>query len=873
MLAFVGVVLGASQSALGQETAKPEKLDPVYVTGSNIKRTDIETALPMQIIAREDIERSGVITAAALLNQVSANLAGRTDVLYLFNPQAGLSSANLRGLGDASTLVLLNGRRAANYAASGGAVNLNFIPVAAIERVEILKDGASAIYGADAMAGVINFILRKDFRGAQISAYDAQPQQDGGNQSQLNLTLGYGDLATDRINAFVTASYQKDNVLPARDRAFSRTAYRPDEGINGLNRETYPANIRTESTTFINPSYATGCLPPVALPIPGTGMCGHDPLSVVNLIPPSERTNVLGGATWQLDADNQLYAQYLYSSLRYELIRNQNAVSADFSAGGQKILYPAGGPYYPTEFAATHGISGDLDLYYRSVPLGPITNKTQINAQHLAMGAEGAINGWNYDVAWIYSKNDQQFDSTSGNVSTQRFVDAMATGLINPFGPSGPDGEALLLGTQITAEIFHANATTNSIEAKASRELGEIAGAPLAIAIGAEARWERLSIVYTPEFNTGDIFGSPQLANTTSGSRSVGALFGELNVDLTRELEAQLAVRFDHYSDFGATTNPKVAVRWQPVPSFLIRSSYGTGFRPPTLPDLFAPAVFGKTRRRSDSARCPTTTLSTDCNTFFPSVTSGNVDLGPETSTQFNIGGVWEPLYGLSLGVDYWKIDKTGSAGTLSEDTLFKNLGLFESTNVRRGPADPAHPTLPGPIQLVLQGTQIFGDLRTSGIDLFVAVRGRPGPAGQFGFSLNGTYIAEWQQQLDGVNFVSALGRNVVGPIPRWRHYATLNWNRDAWGATLAQTFSSGYTDANLNAAKVERQVGAYDVWDLQGRYSGFKNTTLALGIKNLLDRDPPFSNQTAQGLVMYDPRYADPRGRTFYATLTFTFQ
>jgi iron complex outermembrane receptor protein len=134
-------------------------------------------------------------------------------------------------------------------------------------------------------------------------------------------------------------------------------------------------------------------------------------------------------------------------------------------------------------------------------------------------------------------------------------------------------------------------------------------------------------------------------------------------------------------------------------------------------------------------------------------------------------------------------------------------------------------------------------------------------------------YIAQWQQQLDGVNFVSVLGRSVVGPVPRWRHYLTLNWNSGSWGASLAQTISSGYTDANRDSAGRERQVGAYDVWDLQGTYAGFEHTTIALGIKNLLDRDPPFSNQSALGQVMYDPRYADPRGRVFYAQLTVGFK
>jgi iron complex outermembrane receptor protein len=281
----------------------------------------------------------------------------------------------------------------------------------------------------------------------------------------------------------------------------------------------------------------------------------------------------------------------------------------------------------------------------------------------------------------------------------------------------------------------------------------------------------------------------------------------------------------------------------------------------------------GFTRLRSDPARCPITNLRADCKAFFPYLGGGNPDLGPETSTQINAGVVWEPLAGLSGGIDYWRISKSGTFGALSEDTLFKLFDHFESTNVRRGPPDPAFPALPGPIRQISLTTQNLGELRTSGIDVFAAWHSPTTPLGRFAFNLNGTYIAQWQQQLDGANFVSAVGRSVVGPVPRWRHYLMLNWNSGYWGATLAQTFSSGYTDANLDGALRERRVGAYDIWDLQGTYTGFEHMNIAVGLKNLLDRDPPFSNQTALGQVMYDPRYADPRGRVLYAQLTVAFK
>jgi iron complex outermembrane receptor protein len=146
-------------------------------------------------------------------------------------------------------------------------------------------------------------------------------------------------------------------------------------------------------------------------------------------------------------------------------------------------------------------------------------------------------------------------------------------------------------------------------------------------------------------------------------------------------------------------------------------------------------------------------------------------------------------------------------------------------------------------------------------------------PLGRLAFNLNGTYVDKWQQQLDAIHYVAAVGRSVVGAIPRWRHYATLSWNRGPWSATLAQVYSSGYTEVNPQPPNNERKVGVYDIWNVQGAYTGFRNTTVTMGVKNLFDRAPPFSNQTSQGLVMFDPRYADPRGRLFYAQVAVSFK
>ena len=354
----------------------------------------------------------------------------------------------------------------------------------------------------------------------------------------------------------------------------------------------------------------------------------------------------------------------------------------------------------------------------------------------------------------------------------------------------------------------------------------------------------------------------------------MGSLFVEANVPIAETVEAQLAARYDHYSDFGGTTNPKVALRWQPLPTLLLRSSWGTGFRAPTLYDVYTPHQRCTIDEppSDDPVRCPVTDHLRIAQRCSPTASGGNPNLQPEKSEQFNAGVVWEPVKGLSLTVDYWKINKNDYIGQLSADAIFANFAYYEPTNIVRGPVDPAYPSLPGPIQTVLLLNQNLGNLRTSGFDVDASWRGPVTSFGRLSFGLNGTYISVWKIQQQDLTYLSGVGGVAVGgPVPRWRHYASLNWNYGAWGATLGQTYQSGYEDANdTDPPRPPRRVSPYDIWDIQGRYAGFKNTTIVLGIKNLMDRAPPFTNAGPAG---WDPTYADPRGRVFYAQMTYAFR
>lgn len=270
-------------------------------------------------------------------------------------------------------------------------------------------------------------------------------------------------------------------------------------------------------------------------------------------------------------------------------------------------------------------------------------------------------------------------------------------------------------------------------------------------------------------------------------SRRVWSLLGEVNVPITRSLEANAAVRYDHYSDFGGTTNPKFTLRWQPVRSVLLRASWGTGFRAPTLSDLFLPQTdtYAFDDFLQDPVRCPVTGAYTDCNgVFMPVRIGGNPALQPETSTQFNAGIVVEPASGLSFGIDYYRVEVDDLIGVLPIDTILQNPDALGARYIVRKPPDAQYPDLPGPIDYVVQYPTNTGDLTTSGIDINLEWRGPATRAGRFSFTLNGTYVIDYTYQgFESFRLPRVRGR--AGPTaPSHATASTRNWGgRSALGA------------------------------------------------------------------------------------------
>jgi len=902
-------------------TRQPAPDIRVEVTGSNIRRVEGEGSLPVTVITRQQIEQSGATTPMELLQQISANnSAGAISVANAVGATTfSAQTASLRGLGPNRTLVLLNGHRLESFAGAiqgvEGGANLAAIPFSAIERVEVLKDGASAIYGSDAIGGVINFITRSDYIGAEVTGYYGTPTRGGGgDQWQGTASVGFGDLTKDRYNVFLSGSYNEQKSLDQADRNFSNTSYRPEIGLAAISSNTNPGNVRNRGTAdsalgrgrigvltdrggVVHQAVNQADCEPgfyVNDDILGTG-CVFDPARVhgINMIPNQKTYQLFGQGKFQINNDWQAYLQGLYSHDEVHLIIQPGPVSEVFPYGPAKqtdgtILLQPTSPFYPHDIAAAAGIDGTpLDVRYRTFDNG-FRDTTDTNEHwNITGGVKGTWANWDWDFSGFYNEGKTKERLNSGFQDLRLLYPILQSGVVNFFGPNTPDVVALERSANFVGDIFNGTSKSYGAQAKTSGEIWKLPAGPLAMAVGIEARKEELTQNNPEPLQTGNVSGFGGEIKDVEGSRRQYAAFTEFNVPIVRTLEGNVAVRYDHYSDFGGTTNPKFSLRWQPARTLLLRGSYGTGFLAPSLYELNTPNISGVSATGlSDPVRCPITgDTGFDCVTQFGVTFGGNKNLKPEESEQTTLGIVLEPIPNASLSVDWFKINlKNAITNGISPLTVLGDLAQFGSLVTRAAP-DPAFPNLPGRIINIDQRYINLGAEKIEGLDIEAHYRAPAMSWGRLSFNLSGTYYLKYDvQQPDGSyngTVGTIFGSVLTGVIPRWKHYVSATWDQGPWSATIAQTYQTGYRDAqnsdNLIAddavGVTPHQVGSLSIWDLQGSYSGFKNWKLALGVKNLFDRDPPVSNQQGTFIVGFDPSYYDPRGRFVYGTVTYTFK
>ena len=897
-LAVINAVAAMAISSVAYAQADPQKVERVEVTGSNIKRIDSETSLPVTIITRAEIERSGAVSAADLIERISANNGGGYNGSLALGDAArpGFAGASLRGLGSNNTLVLLNGRRLAVYAFDGGAVNLGAIPLAALDRVEVLRDGASAIYGSDAIAGVINFITRKDFQGGVIDITGGMPTASGGgNYYSATATLGFGDLAKDRYNVFGSFNYYKQDALKASERDFSKTALLRDGSgkivVNRLSSNSFPANILTDAG-FVNPfgnAYGKNCAAPTSLGTsPTDTRCRFDYASVIDTITPTEKYSFVGAAAFQINANTKLIAEANYTQQKTTFVISPVPASEATTFNGDPLLYPVNGKYYPGK-GITPGIpgvtlSGPLNVYYRTIELGGRSNRSTADEGRILIGLEGSAAGWDYKSALYQAQSKVAEAYVGGTVFESKFLPAVATGKINLWGLNDAEGLALLKSTQILQDVRLAKSTNTGFDFNMSRELLQLPAGPLAFSIGAEARQEKFNDTPLAVLTGGDVLGGGGDQQPVAGKRNVTAVYAEAGAPIIKNLEAQLAVRYDRYSDFGNAVTPKVGLRWQPLKEVLVRGSYGEGFRAPTLPQLLSPLTQTNTGGAYDDplydaqVGCVAKFDPKYCNAQLTAKQGGNPNLKPEKSKQFTLGLVLEPTPNLSLRLDYFNIDQRDVIAIVLPDTkLADYIAKFNKTTLTSSSIyspdvftkiDAA--TGKTVINFVKAGFANISAQKTSGFDLSAKYRIPKTAYGDFTLGMEATYLGS-QKTRDQVT--GEIAENVgqyatFGPVVRFKHTSSIGWDRGPWSGYLAYNWQSAYQDQGAT-----REVSPYETWDAAATWAGIKNLKIKLGVRNLTDRKPPFTIQNAYFQVGFDPTYVDPRGRTVRLSAEYQFK
>ena len=943
-LASAVALLGLSMAAMAQTTT-PQRVE---ITGSSIKRIQAEGASPVQVISRQDLDRQGIVTAEQLISTISVNgngldnLASNADVVDgAARGNNGVSSANLRGQGAASTLVLLNGRRVASHGLNGGVVDLNSIPFAAIERVEILKDGASAIYGTDAIGGVINFILRKNYNGLQAQAFTDVTQAGGGNITRFNLVGGFGDLDKDKFNLLVTLAHGESKALRGDQRDFVNT-FQSNRGLSPDTRGAPFATVFAVSTlnsalsrdNLNNAGRSTGpTLPGGTLAYNGINVldlpgqvgcsafdgtaayderlwaspnsafgCAWDTGRAAVLQQPLKNTNLVARGTVRL-GEHQLVGEFVggQSQSAKSFSNNQISTSTNSANPFFNLSYPSTGPAYDSVFNELVRVFPSIEknrglpmaLRWRCMPCGPREIETESDTSRVLLAADGPlVAGWDYRTGISQSTSKSGSVLGSGYYFSAPFVALINTGVLNPFAlPGQAQSDAALAALEAASargvKLYGGKFTLDEIDFTASGPIAKLPGGEAMAAVGVDFRSEKYKFNGDERdlANQRAIFNAPfDNINALGGvKRDVKAVFGEVLVPITKRLELTLAGRYDEYDGFGSTTNPKLALRFTPSDQLLLRGTYNTGFRVPTFNQLYNGITLAAYSGRdlADPVKCADGRVDAakpGCESVQPEIaTGGKPDLGPEESKQWNLGVVWAPNDNLSFNIDWWNITKTGTIQDLALTTIVANYTLFPD-RFRRDAA--------GNLTGIDRRWINAGETVTEGVDIGARVSGKVGP-GRWQVVLDGSYLLKKKSRIvESAEFgPSEVGRFTrAGDLGiRWKHSLTGTYTQGPWSAMLQNLYRSGYLDAvlpgvangSVSPPDWAPKVKAYQLWNASVGYTGVKNLTLTVGVKNLLDKDPPFSaaydTNTGAG-SSWEPRVADPRGRSYTFQIDYKF-
>ncbi len=906
----------AAPAALAQSAAneKPTNLDRITVTGSNIPRVTTETASPVQVITRQEIDRTGKATIGEYLQTLTSDGAGSIPKSFGTGFAGGGSGISLRGLGAASTLVLLNGRRMAPYglADDGQKVftDLSVIPMDAVERVEVLKDGASAIYGSDAIAGVVNIILRNDFTGAIAKASYGMSGDSDGNARRGSLTAGIGSLAEDGFNAFISLDVSKTDGIRISDRRNRKWIGNGDLSPYGYDRvaggQNFPLNgAITAGGTVAGNSPAGSIRDPLTglyQSLPGCaqfssitpadpgGGCLWETQDFRSLSPSEEFGNLFARGTFALSDNFELYGEFGYSKKKTEFYNTPSGVSGSWGYPGGPVNASSGAG--ATVLGAAHPdnpLGANARLRYAAFDVGPRVTRNTNEFTRFLVGMKGTVGDWDIDTAYLHSAT-QLVNERTGFLRYSH----VRTALSDPNSPvgwwrlganAGLNSQALY---DYISPTIHANANTSldMIDFKASRTLTELRGGPLGLAFGAEYRRQKAQLDPQTYTDIGDIIGLGYSAY--KGTQKVTVGYVEMVAPVLPSLELSGAFRVDKYQGGDTASTPKLGVKWTPAEWIALRATYAEGFRAPGAAEAGDGGLAAFSTAR-DPVRCPGGTpapgaTAADCAVNLAIITSANPNLKPEKSKSYTAGLVLDPTSTTTLTFDAWQIKRTNEINQGDTDQA-----LAAGRGVR---SDNDLPGIPNSGSLLAVSVDYINSAQTTvrGFDFDIRQRVPLGDYGKLVADLQWTRINSFKRD-DGAGAVYEYAgthgncdvTNCIG-TPKDRLNLGLTWDMDRFSVSAIANYigsldnvafkgdscANHFTDGS-DAPDGCKLPSFYSI-DLSGRWRVTDAFEVFGSVQNLTDRIAPLDPLT-YGAVNYNPlHYSGAIGRYYTLGAKYTF-
>jgi iron complex outermembrane recepter protein len=890
-------------SVTAQEQGDTAKVERIEVTGSRIKRTDLESASPISVFSAEDIEAAGYPTLEKFVQSLPA-VNGAAQGSNVNNGSNGSATVSLRGLGSGRTLVLINGRRTAFS-------DLNAIPMSFIERVEILRDGASTSYGSDAIAGVVNFITKRTFEGAEfVTQYDMTSEGDG-ETTKLAATIG---TSTDKGNVVLALEYNNRNPIGQKDREYSRCPL-ADDGMGGA--ECFGSGTTAMGTWT---SLEEGSIYKGYIVDPKTGL--NRPLN-----PATDAYNF--ATTSYMVTPQEVFS--INAAAGYELTDNTRAfLEGGFTNRQSDQLMGPEGTFWGQIVPADHPnnpIGERLVINRRLTETGGRAFTQDFSDYRMVVGFEGLLeNGWEWDVAYNYTRFvDTRVDF--GRANPKRFArltdqaacdeDALCPGLWNPFSPNTLTPAQLDYAFLPNSPVVRGG--TRQFMANLSGDLGdlELPAGRLQWAVGVEKRWE--DYLFQPDGAAliGEIFSVA--GEKTEGAYDVKEAYLEINAPLLADLPGAdylgftAAIRSSKYSFLDSESTTKFGIEYKPFEGLLFRATRADGFRAPSISELFAPqqesnlaynepcteyGLPGATQSAIVKANCAADGLPADfklTSNQSSSLVGGNPELNPEESESLTVGVVYTPAFieNFSIALDYFDIEITNGIGTAGTSNIIN--GCYESANFSSslctlliGAAEVdriPYPTSPrrdvlGAMAGILVTNANLSTFETSGIDFDASYAFDLG-SGRMKLRVDGTYLSEYKYTpFEGESPVKLAGfygedqwETSVAAFAEWRTNFTAAYSADNWSASWTARYMSGTDDetvADLATSTNTRNHAPSVVYhDVQGSYF-IDQYTFTFGVRNLFNKLPVYTTNNAD-MNTISPSY-DLAGTYLYGRVVVKF-